>query len=460
MSNAVTTRLRDLEIDRDLLRNGLPAQRQQSVGERLLATVDFWFILLVGLLICGGALYMWALMATDFPLRAEVALDLDDSIIDRARNWALISAVPAALLCVLADRWRPHRIWIWIIAFAWGAAVATPLSYEINTWMASRLNVTGQLNPAAQARPAIFVAPFVEEATKATVLFWVAMAMRHRWIGLFSGISLAGLSGVGFAFVENILYYARALVYASQNPGVTPEDAIQEIFVMRGVMTWFAHPMFTAMTGIGLVIALRSRSTLVRVLAPVAGFAAAALLHMLFNGMATVVPFEWVLIVLLMFVGYPTLMLVILLTFRSIWFQKSLIRARLEDYQRAGWIPEHEVDAVSRVSPRVHSFWQALWGARLISTVRMHHTLTELAYVRDAMLRGTIDAAGHHRERHLLARATHLRARAIVAPWPKTSYPWERRRARAAMQPSRQVAVAVPGSSYSPVNPAWKPPSA
>ena len=49
----------------------------------------------------------------------------------------------------------------------------------------------------------IFVAPFVEEASKTTVLFWLAILLRYQWVSRLSGIVLAGLSGAAFAFTEN-----------------------------------------------------------------------------------------------------------------------------------------------------------------------------------------------------------------------------------------------------------------
>ena len=56
---------------------------------------------------------------------------------------------------------------------------------------------------------------------------------------------------------------------------------------MRGVITCFGHPLFTAMTGIGLAIALRSKSKIVRVVAPLAGYGVAVFLHMAFNTTAS-----------------------------------------------------------------------------------------------------------------------------------------------------------------------------
>ena len=129
------------------------------------------------------------------------------------------------------------------------------------------------------ARAAIYVAPFVEEASKATVLFWLAILMRYQWVSRLSGIVLAGLSGAAFAFTENILYYGRVYRYAARTFGeVPPLEALQNLFVFRGLLTFFGHPLFTAMTGIGLAIALRSKSKIVRVVAPLAGYCVGRLL--------------------------------------------------------------------------------------------------------------------------------------------------------------------------------------
>ena len=103
-----------------------------------------------------------------------------------------------------------------------------------------------------------------------------------------SVIVLAGLSAAGFAFTENIIYYARAIVYASENIGVGDADAVvNQLVWLRGVWTCFGHPLFTMMTGVGVAVALRTRSKVVRVLAPLIGYGAAALLHMIFNSQAS-----------------------------------------------------------------------------------------------------------------------------------------------------------------------------
>ncbi len=246
-----------------------------------------------------------------------------------AAKYAAITAIPLSLIFLWADRFRPQRFWVWLMTFGWGACVATYVSAQVNTWAAGHLSIIGDGDPATGARAAIFVAPFVEEASKATVLFWLAILMRYQWVSRLSGIVLAGLSGAAFAFTENILYYGRVYRYAARTFGeVPPLEALQSLFVMRGLMTFFGHPLFTAMTGIGLAVALRSKSKVVRVVAPLAGFCAAAFLHMAFNTAASLVQGPSLLFIYLG-VALPLVIGLIIFVVRQLFREGRLIRERL-----------------------------------------------------------------------------------------------------------------------------------
>ncbi len=66
--------------------------------------------------------------------------------------------------------------------------------------------------------------------------------------------------GIGFAFIENILYLAAAYDGTDgMGPGGT--EALTWTFVVRCLASPFAHPLFTAFTGIGVGIAVASRSS-------------------------------------------------------------------------------------------------------------------------------------------------------------------------------------------------------
>ena len=99
---------------------------------------------------------------------------------------------------------------------------------------------------------------------------------RHEFNGIIDGIVYAALVGLGFAMTENVLYYGR---------GAAEEGVVGAVvtFVVRGVMSPFAHPLFTAMTGIGLGSPRRRGSRTLRVAAPLVGLGAAMVLHSLWN---------------------------------------------------------------------------------------------------------------------------------------------------------------------------------
>ena len=88
--------------------------------------------------------------------------------------------------------------------------------------------------------------------------------------------------GIGFAFVENILYLAAAYNGTDgMGPGGT--EAVTAVFVVRCLFSPFAHPLFTSFIGIGVGIAVGSRSRTVRMLAPLVGYLLAVVAHATWN---------------------------------------------------------------------------------------------------------------------------------------------------------------------------------
>ncbi len=75
---------------------------------------------------------------------------------------------------------------------------------------------------------------------------------------ILDGIVYAGMVGIGFAFVENILYLAAAYNGTDgMGPGGT--EALHRTFVVRCLLSPFAHPLFTTFTGIGVGIAVEAQ---------------------------------------------------------------------------------------------------------------------------------------------------------------------------------------------------------
>jgi hypothetical protein len=258
--------------------------------------------------------------------------------------------------------------------------------------------------------------------------------MRYQWVSRLSGIVLAGLSGAAFAFTENILYYGRVYRYAARTFGeVPPLEALQDLFVVRGLMTFFGHPLFTAMTGIGLAVALRSKSKIVRVVAPLAGYCIASFLHMVFNAAASLMSGPSLLFIYLG-VALPVVIGMIIFVVRQLRREGQLIRNRLTDYVRVGWLAPTDPQALSRLRTRTRAIWHAIFLGpdTFLATIRMQRAVTELAYLRDAITRGIVDQAGSQREKTLLAKIKALRGQAIVQPEGRAAYPSFRRQPAAA----------------------------
>ena len=451
-----------------------PAGSSQTLPQRVLRSAWTWVTLALTLVYLVALASQYLMLTRDIPVTDGVIPGLNRTAI---RDSAWLAAPTLAFWTVLfiwADRFRPQRLLVWWLTLGWGAAVATWLSLEVNTWAAQQMAVTGNGDPATSARAAIFVAPFVEEAAKATVLFGAAILVRYRIVSKISTVVMAGLSAAGFAFTENIIYYARAIVYSSETINVGDADAaVRELVWLRGFWTCFGHPLFTMMTGIGVAVALRTRSKVVRVLAPLVGYGAAAFLHMVFNSQATFASGPGRLLIYWL-VAVPMVISAVTYVVRQVFREGALIRERLTDYARMGWLSEVDALVFSRQRLR---WWAVMVAATrgwrvLLDTISLQRALTELAYLRDAEVRGLVDEAARLRSRELLQQAHALRGRAIDDPRGlRLSLPRLRRQ-----RPLDYVPPSAPGPAglsgnwpapgaaplgspqYSAVDPRWGPP--
>ena len=168
------------------------------------------------------------------------------------------------------DRYEPEPRGLLLFAFFWGATVAALAAAVLNTASVIAIARTGGENGLDAT--AVLVAPWVEEAAKGAAVLLVLLFRRREFDGVVDGIVLAGLAGIGFAFTENVLYFGRAFLAGQEESLTTGFFAAGLTFVLRGVLSPFAHPLFTAMTGIGLGIAAHTSSAVTRWLAPVGGF--------------------------------------------------------------------------------------------------------------------------------------------------------------------------------------------
>ncbi len=196
---------------------------------------------------------------------------------------SVVAFVPACIYIlplIWLDRYDPEPSWLLALAFLWGALVAVIVSFIVNTVIGTVVAIS--VSPAAgELVGAVISAPIFEEGSKGLGLILLLVFFRKYFDDILDGIIFAGVIALGFATVENILYYGGGIAR-----GGVPNLAI--LFVLRGIMSPFAHVTFTSMTGIGCGIARESHNKIIRFITPVVGYFCAVFLHAVWNGMATV----------------------------------------------------------------------------------------------------------------------------------------------------------------------------
>ena len=194
---------------------------------------------------------------------------------------AVVAFTPAIIYLfplIWLDRYDPEPLWLLALAFAWGALVAVLVSVVVNTFIGVAVTLSVS-EDAGQLAGAVISAPIFEEGSKGLGLLILLVFFRRYFDDILDGIVFGGVIALGFATVENVMYYGSAL-------GEGGLAAMLFLFVLRGVLSPFAHVTFTAMTGIGCGISRESHRGFVRIAAPVIGYVLAVSLHALWNGLA------------------------------------------------------------------------------------------------------------------------------------------------------------------------------
>jgi RsiW-degrading membrane proteinase PrsW (M82 family) len=365
------------------------------------------------------------------------------------------------------DRYEPEPVKYLIFCFAWGAAVATAVALAVNTgasWLFDRFGLPDAL-------VAVLVAPFIEESMKALgpmLLFW---RRRAEWSGITDGIVYCGLSALGFAMVENVLYlgghgYAAG---AEQYGPATGLTNVFLIFIVRILFTGFAHPLFTSMTGIGLGIAARSADRHVRWLAPIGGLLLAMILHGTFNLLPTLsAATGQTLIMLYGYLGFmvPFFFAVVGFAIALRSWEGRLTERVLHHYVRTGWFAPPEVAALGSLGRR-HSARQ--WAKRVAGPAggkamkSFQFAATRLAIVRDGMQRGLAGDQNEmikatYEERELLGAITGYRG-VFAGRDPQTPPAWwDGQSYRIAFPDGVVRSVAAPAEPVMPVPVQLPPP--
>lgn len=319
-----------------------------------------------------------------------------------------VGFVVAAFLWV--DRWEPEPARLLLLAFVWGALIATVTALLINSTaeaVGDLLLGTGNGSKVS----ALVSAPLVEEAAKAAFVLIMLWRRSEEFDGIVDGIVYAGFSAAGFAFTENIYYFGRAFAEAGFGNGTSP--GVLAAFVLRGVLSPFAHPLFAVLTGIGIGFAARTANRQLRWLAPLGGYLAAVFLHALWNAAAVLGGAKtflnvYFLIMAPLFIGLFSL---VVMQRRR---EQRIVAAALPQMVAARWIAPSEMELLASLSGRREWRRQARKqsGRRAAKAVgRYQASVTGLAFLR----RGTAHTdETKRRQAELLTVLKNSRAEAVM----------------------------------------------
>ncbi|MEU5975503.1 PrsW family intramembrane metalloprotease [Streptomyces sp. NPDC047315] len=320
-----------------------------------------------------------------------------------------LATLPVPLLLAAfrwLDRVEPGPWRHLAFAFAWGAFAAALVALTANTF-AARWIATATADPSsADTLGATVVAPVVEESAKAAAVFLLFFFRRRDFTGLVDGVVVAGFTATGFAFTENILYLGRAFDDDQSTGSAGFESMTAATFFVRIVMSPFAHPLFTVLTGIGFGLAALAarRRRFRRTALPLLGLVLAMGMHALWNGSTSMLgPFGF-------YAVYALIMVPVfaLLTWLTIWSRQRELRTvstALPAYAAAGWLASAEPTALASMRARTaaRDFARRTQGAAAAHAVSEYQRFaTSLAFLRHRAQRGTVDPDFVAREQELL----------------------------------------------------------
>src|ERR1035438_2354294 len=365
-----------------------------------------------GLFMLGGAaalvfLFLLAPLASDDPGSEYQAMGVG----------ALCALPPLAIylwIPRIIDRFDPEPWWALALVLGWGAIAACGVAATVNTGVEAIMNALAGPQ-VAEAVGACVSAPIVEEGMKGLAVFGVFYFLRREFDGVVDGVIYATFCALGFAAVENIIYYGAAAQGGAGRGWRTRRET------NKRWLKW---------------------------LAPLGGYCAAMFLHSVWNTAATVSGFLMVLMLPLWFLFVASFLGIL------IWLvvrKGRIIRAHLQDEVLIGNLTPDELNLVC--SPvggiRATFGWGGAPGRRFVRTAA-RLGLSKWHAGRAAAGRNmTVSADWIVPLRHELFELRNAMSRALARQLPMPR-PWQ--------PPPAQQAYAQPPAQAQPPYPYPYPP--
>lgn len=341
-------------------------------------------------------------------IKVFIPMGIGTSLVALTAALVPVGIVVAAVWWI--DRYTPQPLGSLGYAFAWGAIGSIVTTLLFGPYFTSAITPEDAHPVVQQFLGAVIQAPVVEESFKSLGLVLLLVFGRRYIAGPIDGVVYAALIAGGFAFTENILYFANSFHEAQASGQLA---GFWETFFMRGLLSPFAHVSFTALAGLGLGIAAERRSLMLYFGLGIGGLALGMVLHALWNGSTFFIPMDpenpmagflryYLIVQVPIFLLLSALVIVLRLR------EKRILRRQLSAYGRAGWFSPEEVEMLVSMRRRGKAErWARRHGA--VARLGMRHlirTAIALGLERHSVLFARATPRTRARERHLLEAIT------------------------------------------------------
>ena len=323
---------------------------------------------------------------------------------------ALLALIPLAIVLLgvhWIDRWEPEPRLLLLLAFLWGATVSIVIALVADVGTSYLYAATAVGDNWTVFLQSVVQAPIVEEGGKGLGILLIYLVARRYFDGPVDGIVFAALVAAGFAFTENIQYFAVQIAESGRF-----DIAVGEIFFIRGILSPFAHVMFTAFTGFFIGLAARKGTALGGILMFVVGLIPAILLHAFWNGVLFFVYDFYAYYVVVQMPLFAIAVVGVILLRRR---EAKMTQLRLGEYAAAGWFNSAEVNTLGTAAGRRQArAWARQRGLGAVMREYIKDA-THLAFTRNRIVSGRDRIGSQADEALLLAQVSESRARLAAA---------------------------------------------
>jgi len=297
----------------------------------------------------------------------------------------LVGVLPVLVYAVVLwwfDRYEKEPLGLLVASFLWGAAPA--VAFSLIAELALDVPVSIFVEPtAANLIGATVIAPVAEELFKGAALLLLFLFFRQEIDSPLDGIIYGGLVGFGFAAVENVFYFTETFMEA----GV---GGVVLLATLRTFLFGLNHALFTGLTGLGVALARAGRGWLVKVGAPIAGWAAGVSAHAIHNASVTLgADLGWPCLVALISDWGGVLVLLVMVVWSTLR-ERQWIVTYLVGEVAEGTLSQAEYRTTSSSISRLSEQAAALFSGdlrRWWALRRYHRLATELAFSKHRLAR-------------------------------------------------------------------------